>query len=236
VLESEKNLKTLAPTPVLLCPVRDCHLALGREERRVVCARGHSFDIARSGYINVLLPQDRRSKQPGDTAAALFSLLNPINHASTRAGVYRYKVEPYVIAADVYAVPPHVGRGGWTWYTGSAGWMYRAGLESVLGLRLHADLLSFDPCIPRTWPGFTISLRHGSARYEIKLENPDGVSRGIEVATIDGEIIVDRPLSLTLADDAVTHRLVVRLGQSTSPPVAPRPGQASVPTGQKPVA
>jgi cyclic beta-1,2-glucan synthetase len=172
----------------------------------------------------------------GDTAAALFSLLNPINHASTRAGVYRYKVEPYVIAADVYAVPPHVGRGGWTWYTGSAGWMYRAGLESVLGLRLHADLLSFDPCIPRTWPGFTISLRHGSARYEIKLENPDGISRGIEVATIDGEIIVDRPLSLTLADDAVTHRLVVRLGQSTSPPVAPRPGQASVPTGQKPVA
>ena len=92
----------------------------------------------------------------GDKAAELFSLLNPINHASTRASVHRYKVEPYVVAADVYSVPPHVGRGGWTWYTGSAGWMYRAGLESILGLRLQGAFLLLAPCIPKHWPRFDI--------------------------------------------------------------------------------
>jgi cyclic beta-1,2-glucan synthetase len=148
----------------------------------------------------------------GDKAAGLFSLLNPINHANTRAGVLRYKVEPYVIAADVYSEPPHVGRGGWTWYTGSAGWMYRAGLESVLGLRLQGNLLSLAPCVPRTWPGFTLSLRHGSAKYEIKVENPDHVSHGIASATLDGAPVTTRPLSLTLADDGSTHRLIVQLG------------------------
>ncbi|MGC2774472.1 MAG: glycosyl transferase, partial [Bradyrhizobium sp.] len=84
----------------------------------------------------------------GDQAAALFSRINPINHASTRAGVHRYKVEPYVVAADVYSMSPHVGRGGWTWYTGAAGWMYRAGLESILGFRLKAGFLALEPCIP----------------------------------------------------------------------------------------
>ncbi|MGH7487870.1 MAG: GH36-type glycosyl hydrolase domain-containing protein, partial [bacterium] len=83
----------------------------------------------------------------GDKAGELFSLLNPINHASTRAGVYRYKVEPYVVAADIYAESPHVGRGGWTWYTGSAGWMYRAGIEWILGFRLRGSVLHLDPCI-----------------------------------------------------------------------------------------
>ncbi len=86
----------------------------------------------------------------GDKAAALFSLLNPINHARTRSDVHRYKVEPYVVAADVYAAAPHVGRGGWTWYTGSAGWMQRAGVESILGLRLEGDVLRLDPCIPKS--------------------------------------------------------------------------------------
>ena len=90
----------------------------------------------------------------GDKAGELFSILNPINHASTRAGVHRYKVEPYVMAADVYAEPPHVGRGGWTWYTGSAGWMYQAGVEWILGFRLRGTTLVLDPCIPRAWPGY----------------------------------------------------------------------------------
>ena len=96
----------------------------------------------------------------GDKAGELFSILNPINHASTRAGVHRYKVEPYVVAADVYAEPPHVGRGGWTWYTGSAGWMYRAGLEWILGFRLRGAALHIDPCIPRAWRGFEIAFRY----------------------------------------------------------------------------
>jgi cyclic beta-1,2-glucan synthetase len=148
----------------------------------------------------------------GDKAAGLFSLLNPINHARTRADVHRYKVEPYVVAADVYATPPHVGRGGWTWYTGSAGWMQRAGVENILGLRLQGPILHLDPCIPGAWPGFEISLRHGSARYEIRVDNPDGAGRGVAFAAVDATVIMERPFRLRLADDGLTHRLRIRLG------------------------
>ena len=98
---------------------------------------------------------------------------------STRVGIHRYKVEPYVVAADMYAEPPHVGRGGWTWYTGSAGWMYRAGIEWILGFRLRGGLLYLDPCIPRAWPRFEIVFRYHSSRYEIVVENPHGVTRGV---------------------------------------------------------
>ena len=122
----------------------------------------------------------------GGKAARLFSMLNPINHARTRADVHRYKVEPYVVAADVYTVAPHVGRGGWTWYTGSAAWMQRAGIESILGLRLEGDRLCVDPCIPKEWPGFEASLQHGSSRYEIRVENPEGVEHGVVCASVDG--------------------------------------------------
>jgi cyclic beta-1,2-glucan synthetase len=148
----------------------------------------------------------------GDKAASLFSLLNPINHARTRADVHRYKVEPYVVAADIYAMPPHVGRGGWTWYTGSAAWMQRAGVESILGMRVEGDWLCVDPCIPKAWAGFEFSLRHGSSRYEIRVENPDGVERGVVFAAADGNKVNVQPLRLPLADDGATRRLVVRLG------------------------
>jgi cyclic beta-1,2-glucan synthetase len=148
----------------------------------------------------------------GDKAAALFSLLNPINHARTRSGVHRYKVEPYVIAADVYAVRPHTGRGGWTWYTGSAGWMQRAGVESILGLRLEGDSLHLNPCIPKTWPRFEMTVRFHSARYEILVENPNGVCGAIAAAAIDGHPITERPLSVKLLDDGLTHNVQVRLG------------------------
>ena len=106
----------------------------------------------------------------------------------------------------------HVGRGGWTWYTGSAGWMQRAGIESILGLRLQGKVLHLDPCIPKAWPSFAMTLRYRSARYEIQVENPDGAGRGIASAQLDEEMIVTRPLSLSLADDGITHRLRVRLG------------------------
>ena len=122
----------------------------------------------------------------GDKANELFSILNPINRASTRAGVHRYKVEPYVAPADVYAEPPHVGRGGWTWYTGSAGWMYRAGIEWLLGFRLRGAILSIDPCIPRAWRGFEIAFRYHGSRYEIVVMNPGGVSRGVPSMEVDG--------------------------------------------------
>src|SRR2546427_4832735 len=115
----------------------------------------------------------------GERAAELFAMLNPVNRAASRAGVYAYKVEPYVVAGDIYAEPPHVRRGGWTWYTGAAGWMYRAGLESMLGLTKRGGLLYVDPCIPPHWPGFRIRYRHGITDYEISVENPRGVARGV---------------------------------------------------------
>jgi cyclic beta-1,2-glucan synthetase len=148
----------------------------------------------------------------GDKAEALFVLLNPINHARTRSDVHRYKVEPYVVAADVYAVQPHVGRGGWTWYTGSGGWMQRAGVESILGLRVRGDVLELNPCIPQDWPRFEMTLRHHSARYEIVVENPDGVSRGIAYAEADGTPIDERPVRVALLDDGATHHVLARLG------------------------
>jgi len=148
----------------------------------------------------------------GDKAEELFSLLNPINHARTPTDVHRYKVEPYVVAADIYAAPSHVGRGGWTWYTGSAGWAQRAGVEAILGLSRQGDVLHLNPCIPKAWPGFEITLRHGSTRYEIQVENPDSVSRGVTSANLDSTAIVERPLRVPLVDDGRTHLLWVRLG------------------------
>jgi cyclic beta-1,2-glucan synthetase len=148
----------------------------------------------------------------GDKAAALFSLLNPINHATTPAGVDRYKVEPYVIAADVYSEPPHVGRGGWTWYTGSAGWMYRSGIESILGLRLQGAFLLLDPCIPKHWPRFEIVFRHAGTRYDIAVENPNGVCSGISSAELDGEKLSELPIRLRLCDDGAAHRICAVLG------------------------
>jgi cyclic beta-1,2-glucan synthetase len=148
----------------------------------------------------------------GDRAGELYAVLNPINHAATRAGVQRYKVEPYVMAADVYSAPPHVGRGGWTWYTGSSGWMYQAGLGSILGFQLRGDTVRIDPCIPRTWPGFRIEFRHRSARYDITVENPSGVSRGVSWAELDGMAVEHPDAGIALVDDGATHRLRVILG------------------------
>ncbi len=147
----------------------------------------------------------------GDRAGELFSLLNPINHASTRAGVHRYRVEPYVAAADVYSEAPHVGRGGWTWYTGSAGWMYRAGVEWILGFRLRGTRLVIDPCIPRAWRGFEIGFRYHSARYEIQVSNPNGVTKGVVGLTMDDtELAPDSELALL--DDGATHQVRVIMG------------------------
>jgi cyclic beta-1,2-glucan synthetase len=150
----------------------------------------------------------------GDKAAELLAMLNPINRAATPAGVHRYKVEPYVVAADIYAEPPHAGRGGWTWYTGSAGWMYRAGIEWVLGFRLRGERLLVDPCIPRAWPGFTITFRYRSARYDIAVENPQGVSRGVASVALD-EVLLDVAAGVPLTDDGKAHRVLVVLGPAS---------------------
>lgn len=147
----------------------------------------------------------------GDRASALFAKLNPVSHTRTRAEVERYKVEPYVAAADVYAASGYLGRGGWTWYTGSAGWLHRAGLESILGLRRAGPRLMVDPCIPRAWPSFEATVRHGSARYEIRVDNPAGVCGGISSAVLDG-VALDLPVDITLQDDGGVHSLRLVLG------------------------
>jgi cyclic beta-1,2-glucan synthetase len=148
----------------------------------------------------------------GDRAGELFSLMNPINHASTRAGIHRYKVEPYVVCADVYSAPPHVGRGGWTWYTGSAGWMYRAAVEGILGIHLRGATLVVDPCIPRAWAGCELTYKFGSSRYRITVKNPRGVGRGVTEASLDGKALSSAACEIKLVDDGRYHYGEITLG------------------------
>jgi cyclic beta-1,2-glucan synthetase len=148
----------------------------------------------------------------GDQAAELLRMLNPIKRTATRTGVYAYKVEPYVLAADIYAEPPHVRRGGWTWYTGAAGWFYRAGLESILGFQVRAERLVLNPCIPKAWAEYNISYQHKSSRYEIKVENPGGASRGSVLMELDGVAQAAGANSIALLDDGLEHSLRVVLG------------------------
>ena len=147
----------------------------------------------------------------GERAGELSSLLNPISHSSTRAGLHKYKVEPYVAVGDVYAVPPHTGRGGWTWYTGSAGWMYRAGLESILGFKLQGERLRINPCVPRWWRDFEITYRRGRTIYRITVENPAAVSRGVVSVELDGAIQGTDDFSLVT--DEQTHVVRVIMGE-----------------------
>jgi cyclic beta-1,2-glucan synthetase len=146
----------------------------------------------------------------GDEAVELFHMLNPINHARTPADAQLYKTEPYAVAGDVYDHPAHRGRGGWTWYTGSAGWMYRVALEGILGLRRLGQSFSLDPCIPSSWPAFSIEWRLGMTRYSIVVENPERRCRDVASVTLDGSPV--DAASIPLADDGGTHRVHVVLG------------------------
>jgi len=146
----------------------------------------------------------------GRQAYELFRILNPITHSAGPEEVARYKVEPYVVAGDIYSRPPHVGRGGWTWYTGSAGWLYRVGLESILGFRKSGEELTIDPCIPPEWPRFELTYHFGTATYRIVIENPGHMERGVAEISID-DVRSHEPRIL-LADDGRTHdvRVVMR--------------------------
>jgi len=146
----------------------------------------------------------------GDRAFHLYDMLNPFTHARTKADAERYNVEPYVIAADIYNAKGHVGRGGWTWYTGSASWSYRAAIEGILGLVKRGYTLSFSPCIPADWDGFGIDYRHGGTAYNIRVENPHHVSTGVTSVTVDGKVCADK--IIPLVDDSKTHSVVVVLG------------------------
>jgi cyclic beta-1,2-glucan synthetase len=146
----------------------------------------------------------------GTRAVELFDLLNPVRHSSSPEQVALYKVEPYVVAADVYGVPPHTGRGGWTWYTGSAGWLYRVAVEGLLGFHKEGDHLRIDPCVARDWGGFELTYRHGTATYHVVVGNPGGVERGVRGVTLDGNPVADG--AVPLADDGGTHEVRVTMG------------------------
>jgi cellobiose phosphorylase len=138
----------------------------------------------------------------------LLAMINPVNHARTPEGVATYKVEPYVVAADVYAVSPRTGRGGWTWYTGSAGWMYRLIVESLLGLRLEVDKLHVTPCLPASWKGFTLHYRYRETVYHINV---------LQVSTGSGEMSVrvdgveQHDMAIPLVDDHQEHSVAIHV-------------------------
>jgi cyclic beta-1,2-glucan synthetase len=163
-------------------------------------------------------------------AAALLELLNPVGHGATPELAARYQVEPYVVAADVYGTAPHVGRGGWTWYTGSSGWMLKVALESILGLRTEDGSLVVAPCVPDDWPAYTLTWRvpplhqdpgdsaeNGSKKttYEIHMVNPDHCSEAVVAINCDG---IDCPADagaarVPLLRDGRRHLLTVTLGR-----------------------
>lgn len=214
----------------------DEHLVRRRD--RVVLLLSPPFDkgTLEPGYIKGYLPGIRENGGQyshaamwaviafamlgdGDRAAELLSLLNPIGHTTTRAGMHRYKVEPYVVAGDVYSLPPHAGRGGWTWYTGAAGWMYRAALESVLGFKPRGSSLRVEPCIPKSWKEFRITYRYKTTLYVIEARNPDGVSGGVSEITLDGMVL--EGVEIPLTDDGREHRVSVVLGDAGRSGVEP---------------
>jgi cyclic beta-1,2-glucan synthetase len=206
---------------------------LVRREDRLIALLAPPFDRMKQdpGYIKGYVPGVRENggqythgalwvvlanllRGEGDNAAALLSLINPITHSLTAEAARHYAVEPYVVAADVYAAPPHTGRGGWTWYTGSASWFYRVALQYMLGLSVVAAkeggrALVVDPCIPKRWPGFSMTYRHGATTYRIAVENPRGANRGVARVTLDGAELPT--ISVPLADDGVAHMVVVTM-------------------------
>ena len=146
----------------------------------------------------------------GDMAWKLLYMLNPIQHGNTPMGKDRYKVEPYVTAADVYSMHPLTGRGGWTWYTGSSAWMYRVAVEHLLGLCLRGDKLYIDPCIPPAWREYHIEYRHGGALYIIRIENTRAVSHGVRQVILDGCAVPDK--AIPLKNDGETHYAHILMG------------------------
>lgn len=148
----------------------------------------------------------------GDLAADLFRLINPIWRSETATLADRYKVEPYVISADVYGVAPHTGRGGWTWYTGSAGWMYRLGIEALLGVQRQGTTLRLTPRLPRAWTQVSLTYRYGATTYHIGIDNPHGMLQGVKRITFDGTALPDD--MIPLQDDGGHHQVVVHLEEA----------------------
>jgi cyclic beta-1,2-glucan synthetase len=151
----------------------------------------------------------------GDEVMELFHLLNPINHTRTSSDVAKYKAEPYVMAGDVYGRAPHAGRAGWSWYTGSAAWMYRAGLERILGLRRRGQTFSITPCIPASWPEYSMTWRVDGTTFDIVVLNPDRVCGGVAMATCDGAPC--NPEAIPVLADGQRHAVQIVLGEPHQP-------------------
>jgi cyclic beta-1,2-glucan synthetase len=141
-----------------------------------------------------------------ERACELLDMINPINHSLSPDAMDTYKIEPYIAAADVYAKDPHIGRGGWSWYTGSAGWLYRLITESILGLQLEGDRLRIVPCIPRSWTGFTLTYRYRETSYEISVAQTVAATASSRVV-VDGEEQPDQ--AIPLANDGAAHAVSV---------------------------
>jgi cyclic beta-1,2-glucan synthetase len=202
---------------------------LVREDARLLMLLTPAFDHTKNdpGYIKGYLPGVRENGAQythaalwsvlatallgdGDRAFELFQMINPLTHASTREQSAIYRVEPYAVAADVYTAEGKLGRGGWTWYTGSASWFYRIGIETILGFTKRGDVLTIEPRVPRGWPGYTIAYRFGASEYTITVEQVDA-SDGAGV-TLDGRRIESG--ELRLVDDGTTHQVHVRVRRS----------------------
>lgn len=153
-----------------------------------------------------------------ERAIELYRLINPLTPSEDQqARAETYKVEPYVICADVYSSPQHIGRGGWTWYTGSAAWMYRAGLEYILGFKKLGDFLEFDPSIPAAWKEYSIDYRFSdNVTYKIVVQNPHGVNRGVESVTLDQHTVSSNRVPLQQSDTPIVHDVLVTMGNSSS--------------------
>ena len=211
--------------------VRAADEHLVRERERLVLLLSPPFDITRHdpGYIRAYPPGVRENGGQythaatwlgwayaavgdGARAARIFRILNPILRTSTGPQSDVYRVEPYVLAGDVYGAPPWVGRGGWTWYTGSAAWLWRLGVEGLLGLKQEEGELRIDPCIPPAWEGFEAWVRVGQHCVHIVVDNPEHVARGVGALTLDGEAMDTTRIGLT-GRAAGTHEVHVRLGR-----------------------
>jgi cyclic beta-1,2-glucan synthetase len=153
----------------------------------------------------------------GAKAGELLSMINPARRTASAEGLHRYRAEPYVVAADVYSQEPHTGRGGWTWYTGSASWMYRVALEGLLGMTLHGgNTLRVDPCIPPSWDGFEVNLsRAQGTEYVIVVTNPHGIARGVASVELDGAVLVGN--TVPLVEDGRRHEVRVLMAEQSLP-------------------
>jgi cyclic beta-1,2-glucan synthetase len=207
--------------------------ALIRDEERLILLLEPPFDRTERdpGYIKGYPPGVRENggqythaavwlawafaaRGDGERALQLFDYMNPILRATTTEEVERYRVEPYAVAADIYSAPPLVGRGGWTWYTGSAAWLYRLGVEAILGLRREGELLRIEPCLPPAWAGYEARFRVGGTVYRIRVDNGEGTGHGVRCISLDGDERAVGPIPAV--DDGKTHEVVVQLGASSA--------------------